>query len=367
MRKFGSLATVIVALLLAVQAAALDKEVIDDANKPPPPPALQGWDGTLTLGGNVALGHMHQVVGAQNGLSFSLGVNFAGEIDYTDGPHDWRTTLSLVEGFAYGPPLRRVIKSGDDVKFETTYYYHVPNADWFGPFARFTVNTVLFPGQDHRPSEVEYQITRLDGTVEKRLADRFTLSSSFLPTTLKEAVGLFARPVSQRAVEIEFRLGVGAREVFADGQFTLAGVDANKGMGSAGPVDLVRISEIENYQQAGGEAGLGIRGAGYDSRIMYEAWAEAMMPFWRQKSPGDNREFWRMTNLEFGAKVSFKLVEWCSIDYLFKTVRQPQLFDDFQITNNLLVTFAYTLPRRKPPESAGAPAVAPDQDAVPAP
>jgi hypothetical protein len=345
-------------LLLSAQAAALDKDVIGDVNKPPPPRTLQGWDGTLTVGGNVALGHLYQVVGAQNGLSFAIGVNFAGELDYTDGPHDWRTTLGILEGYAYGPPINRMVKSADDIKFETTYYYHIPGAEWAGPFGRFTVNTVLFEGSDHRPGEVQYQITHIGGAKEDRLGDRLKLSSNFLPSTLKEGVGLFARPISEEAVEVEFRLGVGSRQVFADGQFVLAGVDAMKGKGTNGLVDLVRVTETENFQQAGGEAGIMVQGSGYDKKILYQAWAEAMMPFWRKAPAGDDRENWKMTNIEFGAKLSFKLVDWCSIDYVFKTLRQPQLSEDFQVSNNLLVTFAYTLPRRTVEEPAPAPAPA---------
>ena len=349
------------ALLLLSQAAlALDKDVIGDVNKPPAPRTVEGWDGTLTVGGNVAMGHLYQVVGAQNGLSFAIGGTFTGELDYTMGSHDWRSTLGLLEGYAYGPPLKRFVKSADDVKFETTYYYHIPTVEWLGPFARFTINTVIFEGTDQRPTDVVYQVTDRDGTVtDKRPDDHLKLSSSFMPTTLKEGVGLFARPISEEAVEVEFRLGIGAREVFANGQYTVKGVDAGAATGPNGPLDLVHVSATENYQQAGGELGAIVQGSAYEKKLLYQAWAEAMMPFWRKKDPGDDAANWRMTNLEFGAKLSFKLVDWCSVDYLFKTVRQPQLSEDFQITNSLLVTFAYTLPRTPIPEAPPSPAAAP--------
>ncbi len=355
MRRLAFMMTGVAALLLSQAAFALDKDVINDANRPTAARDQEGWDGTLTVGGNVALGHNQNVVGQQNGIAFAIGATFSGEIDFTSGPHDWRTTLGILEGYSYGPPLKRFIKSNDDIKLETTYYYHIPGVSWLGPFARFTLGTVLFEGTDNRPNDVDYQVTHKDGTVVDTINDHLKLSSNFLPLTLKEGVGLFARPISEQAVEVEFRLGIGSRQVIAKNQLNFTGVDAGKGKNG---LDLVHIAEAGNYEQVGAEAGFIVQGAGYDKKILYSAWVEAMLPFWRTKDTGDDRSDIHMTNLEFGAKLSFKLVDWCSIDYLFKTVRQPQLTEDFQILNSLLVTFAYTLPRQPLPE-APAPAAAP--------
>jgi hypothetical protein len=37
------------------------------------------------------------------------------------------------------------------------------------------------------------------------------------------------------------------------------------------------------------------------------------------------------------------LFEWASLDYELKIMRLPQLVDAWQIQNNLLLTFSYTL------------------------
>jgi hypothetical protein len=45
--------------------------------------------------------------------------------------------------------------------------------------------------------------------------------------------------------------------------------------------------------------------------------------------------------------LSFKLVEWASLDYILKTLRQPQLVQDWQVQNMLLLTFGYSYSRRQ--------------------
>ena len=59
-----------------------------------------------------------------------------------------------------------------------------------------------------------------------------------------------------------------------------------------------------------------------------------------------------LTNVEFRANLSVKLVEWASLDYQFKTLREPQLIDEFQIQNNLLFTFGLATGSASPEEAA---------------
>ncbi|MFT3773862.1 MAG: hypothetical protein QM820_51490 [Minicystis sp.] len=97
--------------------------------------------------------------------------------------------------------------------------------------------------------------------------------------------------------------------------------------------------------------------------------------------PGDDRNVWQLTNIQLDASLSFKLVEWASIDYQFKAIRQPQILDAFQIQNALLLTFGLAygskpsepmpdapppLPPAPPAPATGTPAPA-QQAAPPAP
>ena len=67
----------------------------------------------------------------------------------------------------------------------------------------------------------------------------------------------------------------------------------------------------------------------------------------------------QLTNVDVGANVVFKLVEWATVTYEFKAVRVPQLLPDtFQVRNTLMLTMGYGVDN-KPPAPPAAPAAAP--------
>jgi hypothetical protein len=68
-------------------AFALDKELETDADEPAAPEQPGGWDG----------------------VSWTLGANVFAGAYYVRGPHDWRTTLTRVESFTYGPPFNNFV------------------------------------------------------------------------------------------------------------------------------------------------------------------------------------------------------------------------------------------------------------------
>jgi hypothetical protein len=64
--------------------------------------------------------------------------------------------------------------------------------------------------------------------------------------------------------------------------------------------------------------------------------------------PGDTRSPVALTNVQLDAKVSFRLVEWASIDYQLRAIRQPQVVDVFQVQNTLLLTFGLSYGGKPP-------------------
>jgi len=340
-RPFGIAFLALAGILLAPSAApALEKEVVADALQPPKPKGGEGWDGTLTVGANVSFAHARQVVGQLSGQSWTLGANIQGGLDYIKDVHDWRNSLTFLESFTYGPPLNRFVKSSDKLNFQSIYYFKIPAVPWLGPFARFSLDTAVFEGADYRPAPVTYRIAYADGsTVDLGNKTKLKLTDSFLPMTLKEAIGMFARPISWEVFELEARIGFGAQEVVASGELSLND--------DAATPDVIEVNELSTFSQAGTELALVMQGTVADKKVNYKVYGEALTPFVRQKKSGDNRGAFSMTNVELGARVSFKLVEWASLDYEFKALRVPQLVDVFQIQNNLLLTFNFTLIKSK--------------------
>jgi hypothetical protein len=59
-----------------------------------------------------------------------------------------------------------------------------------------------------------------------------------------------------------------------------------------------------------------------------------------------------LTNVQVDANLSFHLVDWASLDYQLKAIRQPQVIDQFQVQNTLLVTFGISYANRPAPKPA---------------
>jgi hypothetical protein len=310
---------------------ALPLEYVTPAEQPKPENA--GWMGTIRLGANINFMHNKDVVGQDNGQAWTMGANIEGAITHYRNGHDWRNTLSILESFTYGPPINQFMKTSDRLLFESLYYYHPTSIPWLGPFGRFVLDTQIFEGADVRANDNLYQVIGEADPLSSTPSRRFKTTESFKPLTLKESVGVFARPVGREEVEIMIRLGIGSHQVFADGQFAVKD--------DAATVGTIEVMRLHDYVQVGTEAALVIQGAFYGNKVSYKAYLETLIPFYRTKETGDTRTDVSLTNVEAGALLSFKLVDWASVDYSFKALRQPQLVDKWQFQNMLLLTFAY--------------------------
>src|SRR5262249_23923529 len=240
-----------------------------------------------------------------------------------------RNTLSIGEGITRTPVVSDFVKSRDAASFESIYLYHL--TDWFGPFVRFSVDTALFRGADVRAGPTNYLIKHLDGTVEARTLSRLDLTDPFRPSTFKESIGPFARPITSEKTNLEFRIGFGGREIVANNQ--LAVTDDDK-------TPQIEVTELRSINQLGIEGVAVFWGALEAKKVLYKVSVEAMTPLAHTAlAAGDDRGALALTNVEIGGTLSFKLVQWASLDYELKAIRQPQLLDKFQVQNNLLLTF----------------------------
>jgi hypothetical protein len=292
---------------------------------------IEGWDFLLTPSASMALSDNRSVVGQQEGLTMTLGAKLASGVFFRKKAHEWRVTLDITELFSHTPSLEEFVKSTDIVKFESIYLFHL--LKWLGPFAKVNVDSTLLEGFDIRPERVDYAITYLDGGAETRSGFRLRLTDGFEPLTLKETAGFFAKPYESKALNVESRLGFGGLHVFVSEGLTIKDDDATP------EIDVV---ELDGFTQAGGVLDLAIFGELYDKKLIYRVSAEIMMPFINDLQEGDDRGIGELTNIEVNAGISFKVLEWLSIDYTLRVVRLPQLLDEWQVQNNLLLTASYT-------------------------
>ncbi|MGM0575250.1 MAG: hypothetical protein ACQEXJ_05930 [Myxococcota bacterium] len=287
-----------------------------------------GWDGLLEIGANMAFGSNKDVVGKQNGETWTFGLTLDSGLRLSRNKHDWRNTLSIQETFSRTPVIDEFVKTADTLDVQSIYYFLAK--PWIGPFALVALDAPLLPGYDYRPEPRHYDL--IDGDRLKTDSENLRLTDSFQVLTLKQSVGAFVRPVREDTIEVEARAGFGAREVFADGALAVNDDDATP--------DTIEVLALDSYAQGGAELAASLVGSLNEGKVTYKAWGEALFPFIHD-AEGD-RSVAELTNAEFGASLSFQLVEWASLNYQFKAVRQPQLIDEWQIQNNLLLSVGYT-------------------------
>ncbi|HIA00580.1 MAG TPA: hypothetical protein EYN66_01480 [Myxococcales bacterium] len=312
--------------------------------------ANRGWTPLVLLSSSLSFAHSKNVVGVQEGQTWNVGPGIDVRLDYYGDPHEWRNSMTIRHVQTRTPVIDEFVKTVDSLRLESIYLYHIPEMVWLGPYVRLTLDTALFPTEDVRAVTTQYTITDPDSSTKIVEGDRLHLSGAFSPLTLKQAIGLFAKVLDRQAVVIEFRTGMGAREVFADNGLVITDTPA---------ANSVKLKRLEDYQQVGAEVFAGISGTllfeewGKQRPIKYSFSFEAMTPVYASRK--ENRSNWELTNLLFNLNLSVKLFAWASLDYNFKAVREPLTLDEYQIQNNLLLNFSYALVGKPPKASRPAP------------
>ncbi len=338
-RTFVFALTMFLALTVtSVAFAQTDKELVPD-KVDTKASGKTGWYPKLTLGASLTFAHSDNVVGSQNGQTWNIGPVIDFNIDWYSGPHEWRNSVRVHEVFTRTPVIDEFVKTTDSFSIESVYLFHVPGVPWLGPFARMTMDTSLFPGTSVQPAPTTFRVKELDGSTADTNSDRLDLTDPFAPTKLSQSVGVFASPIDTPEVKIEFRAGVGAREVFV--QDGLALTD------DGDTADVLEVTRLQDFVQLGGEVFMGMGGTvttdtlGKDRPFIYAASIEALFPFYSE--PDNGKSGLDLTTLDVQGRIGVKLFSWMSLDYNLRVVREPLLIDELQIQNNLLLNFAYTL------------------------
>lgn len=290
-----------------------------------------GWQKSGVLGVNLSFSSSQDVVGQTNGTSQTYGLKTKGSLNYFSEIQEWRNELSVNEATTKTPNVPRFVKSDDELKLSTIYLYKLESNPKIGPYARAEAAAPIFKGEDVRSDAKTYTISRLDGTTASYTGTSLRLTDGFKPLTTKEAVGFFYKPYTTEKLKIETRLGFAAQQIAANGQYAVKGID------DAGNIEVI---ELRDVSQAGLEAGLSIKGA-VDEKTSYEVGADSLTPFINNKPAGDDRDAWRLTNVEAFAKLTSKITDWASFGYDYKLKIQPQLVDRAQQIHMIVIGLTY--------------------------
>ncbi len=368
-RWFGNVALLgllALAPLGPAQAQETPKDIVAGKEEIPTTETERKEDGLhylLNGTANFSFSHNRRVVGQPDGTSFNFGILVNSKLDLYWQAHLWLNSILLEHQQTKTPTLHPWVKTLDRFEIRSAYLYRIPSVPWLGPFAAFSLKTSLFPGHDARATATEYAIIGLDGQREM-VGERGTvgtikaqswieLTSALAPLRLAESAGVFALPIDRKALRAEFRLGVGARQVFVQNALALADDAETK--------DIVEYKRLEDFIVSGGEFQADLSGL-WREFITYSLGIEVMYPFWLNiDMPVDGA---KRFHVDLRAKVGVKIFEWAALEYSLSVIREPFLVDEWQVQNGLMLSLGATLSGVK---KFGVVAAAPAPAATPAP
>jgi hypothetical protein len=297
--------------------------------------AKEGWHPTLNLGANLSLGSSSNVVGQPDGDSRTYGANLDGGINYKREQHELQNSLKIKGATTKTPVLPRFVKSSDEVNFTSTYLYSLEAYPWVGPYARVNAKTALFYGEDVRGEVVTYEKRTRAGAVQDTITgDSLRLTDGLKPLTVKESVGAFAKLIEQEKRKFIARLGVGALQVDAAGQYLVKDNETTAG--------VIEVEQLDSYSQHGIEGGFTFEGL-IDEKTKYALTFDFLTPISPDLPATDKRDDFELTNIDLNFKLTTKVVEWMNFNYDYSFKREPQLLDENQEQHMLSISFAYTL------------------------
>jgi len=298
-----------------------------------PAPKVMGWSKNANATANISFTSSQDVVGQTDGNSQVYGASLKGGLNHNRERDEWRNNLSVLGATTRTPSVPRYVKSSDELKLDTIYLYSLESHPSIGPYARAEGAAPMFKGEDVRATSQIYRINRNNGESRTVEASSLRLTDGFKPLTTKEGLGFYWKPVQEDKLKVEARVGAGALQTSAAGQFTVGGPNA------AGEL---QVNELSDVSQAGLESSLSAKGK-IDEKSNYEAGVETLTPFINNKKKGDKRDAIGLTNIDGFVKLTSKITSWAAFSYDYKLKIEPQLVDRAQQIHMLVLNVNYSL------------------------
>ena len=299
----------------------------------------EGWTPGIAIGATVNVVDTRSVVGQADGTAFTMGGAIDAILEFNTGIHEWRNTLKAAAGVTRTPAIDEFVKTSDGLNFESIYLMHL--IEIFGPYARFALNTQMFPSLDIRPAAVDYAVAQLDGSTMNYRGRRLDMTDPFAPLQFKQSIGAFLQPVKEDQITLEIRAGLGAQETLAEGNLAI-----NDDVATA----IIEVKELDDVYQIGAEAIANAWGfIDEGKRVSYTVGLGVLVPFATSElAAGDDRSLPELTTVEGLAGLNVKLFDWASLGYKLSVVRDPLLIDEWQVSNNLLLTIGAAFGSKAP-------------------
>ncbi len=315
----------------------LEKKALETPKGEGDKPPEDGWKLKGNLGFSGSLTNAQNFVGAEEGTTIQLGFLLGIDANWRSGQHGWENSIKAQHAQTKTPNLSAWVKSADQLDLLSTYTYRFDNPDWLGAFGRFKMNTQILRSVSVRSAESDYLLPGSTTPTTVPGEQSVRLTGPFEPLLLRESAGAFAKPLQEENIKLKASLGLAAQHIITRDGRVIAGVDEG-----ASPRPLVTLQDLESANDFGIEITANADGTIIKEMLTWKLSLDLFQPVLPPPDEGELSGFDRL-NMDLVAGLSLKLAKWLSLDYLLTVRRVPQVLEEFQVQNQLILTAGFDI------------------------
>jgi hypothetical protein len=291
------------------------------------------WELKGKLSSNFSFTNNKNYVGQTDGSIYQLNIINEEELHWRRAQHELLNNLTIKYGLSKTPQLEDIFKSQDQFKYMGTYLYRLKNYSWIGPFGRLRFSTSLFSSHYVSPNDEVLMFHYTDKSTDTctlRANKRYKIVDAFEPMTIRGNLGFFANPYDRKDFKLNLKLGLGFQKIITNNGFVLADDSATS---------EIEFNQLEDSEEAGLEFETDVSGMINDN-INWSLVANLFLPL---NDSNEDIEGFDKLNTDIEGKLSSEITNNISLDYFLIIKRLPQIVEDWQIQNGIVVNISYTL------------------------
>lgn len=286
------------------------------------------WFASLVVGAVGSLVQQQNVIGI-NGITASGSLFIDGQFAYNAGSHSASALMQIEEGASQlrpqGSAPLPLVKSRDRLRLDALYtYYLTPR---LGPYVRAAAESQAFRTDVLVTEDTVVQRTYADGTVQQETVlanETFFIADPWEPTTVRQGGGLNMRLLNGRALQLNWRVGLGLRQNAYDGAWLLEDL--------ANTPNIIEYRQVESLNQEGVESTL-LATARLGALGTYATDLELFADF---QDPSQPSVEWRNT-------LTLRLNRNLALNYFLNLESLPQFVDGTLLEQSVLLRASWAL------------------------
>ena len=292
------------------------------------PTGVTPWTRRVVLGITAGMSQNDGVVGQANQLTLSADLFLDTFVSYDFSSHFFNAIVELEEGIVHVDPADSealpLQLSRDRLRIDLIYTYFI--TDWIGPYLALGTIASLFPARVIATEDFTIRRQFTDGFQRDDFVEggqSFETSGPIGSVQLRQGIGVNIRFLRTTQADAKFRVGAGFRQNLFNDSF----VEEDEA-----ETQVIEYRQLENFNEEGIESVLTMT-MRFLRYLTYTTEAELFADFDTFTDPTIS---WQNT-------VSFRFTSFAALDYTLDLLRQPQVTDELQLSQNVLLRLAWEI------------------------